>query len=104
MDSGKPNAGIEVPQLSDRSWREISVERPWGEDLRSIAWTVDGKGFFVTCWLPDPYNLIYVTLGGKVKPLLSNHQRQWMVSPMPSPDGKYLAYQAQTVGPERLDA
>jgi hypothetical protein len=31
-----------------------------------------------------------------VQPLLGNPQKQWMTRPRSSPDGKYLAYQAQT--------
>jgi hypothetical protein len=40
--------------------------------------------------------LLHVTLAGKVQPLLRNGHRQWMISPLPSPDGKWLAFQAQT--------
>jgi Tol biopolymer transport system component len=86
---------IEVLTLFDRAWHEVSLETGWGE-LQSIAWAADGKGFFVTSWLPDSFNLLHVTLAGKVKPLLRNGHRQWMARPMPSPDGKHLAYQAQT--------
>jgi Tol biopolymer transport system component len=46
--------------------------------------------------LPESFNLIHVALSGKVRLLLSNPQRQWMIRPRPSPDGKYLAFQAQT--------
>ena len=70
-----------------------------GETFSRIAWIADGKGFFVTSLLPDSelrFNLLYVTVDGKVKPLLRNTVRQWMINPMPSPDGKYLAFQAQT--------
>jgi hypothetical protein len=86
---------IEVLTLSDRAWHEVSVEPGWGS-LQSIAWAADAKGFFVTSWLPDSFNLLYVTLAGKVEPLLRNGHRQWMIHPLPSPDGKHLAFQAQT--------
>ena len=45
---------------------------------------------------PDSFNLVCTTCAGKVKPLLRNGHRQWMINPLPSPDGKYLAFQAQT--------
>jgi eukaryotic-like serine/threonine-protein kinase len=95
IDEANHMGRIEVLNLSDRTWHEVSLEPGWGE-LQSIAWTADGKGFFVTSFLPDSYNLLRVTLAGKVKPLLRNGHRQWTTNPVPSPDGKHLAFQAQT--------
>jgi len=95
VDPHKYHGRIEVLTLQDHSWQELSPEPRWG-DFQSVAWAADGKGFFVTSWLPDSFNLLHVTLTGKVKPLLRNGHRQWMVKPLPSPDGKYLAFQAQT--------
>ena len=54
------------------------------------------KGFFVTSYLPDSFNLLHVTPGGKVNPLVRNGHRQWLTSPVPSPDGRHLAFQAQS--------
>ena len=81
--------------LRDSAWHEVSVEPGWG-DIQSVAWAADGNGFYVTSWLPDSFNLLHITPNGKVKPLLRNGHRQWMSDPSPSPDGKYLAFQAQT--------
>ncbi|HEY6291097.1 MAG TPA: hypothetical protein VI455_05975 [Terriglobia bacterium] len=90
----KYNGRIDVLTLSSHDWHEMPVEPVWGH-LQSIAWAADGRGFFVTSWLPESFNLLHVTLAGKVNPLLRNH-RQWMHNPLPSPDGKYLAFGAQT--------
>jgi Tol biopolymer transport system component len=88
---------IEILTLSksNRVWHEIAVEPGWG-DYQSVAWAADGKGFFLTTWLPASFNLVHVTLSGKVQLLLNNARTQWMTKPRPSPDGKYLAFQAQT--------
>jgi Tol biopolymer transport system component len=86
---------VEILNLSDRKWREIRVQPGWG-DFQSLSWTADGKGFFMTTVLPESFNLIHVALDGKVQLVLSNPQAQWMLRPRPSPDGKYLALQAQT--------
>jgi Tol biopolymer transport system component len=86
---------VEVLTLSDRVWHEISIDPAFGK-LQSICWAADEKGLFLTSWLPESYNLLHATLAGKVSPLLRNGHRQWMVNPIPSPDGKYLAYQGQT--------
>ncbi|MGA2427737.1 MAG: protein kinase [Candidatus Acidiferrum sp.] len=89
------NGRIELLNLSDHTWHELVVQPGWGL-FQSIAWQADGKGFFVTNLLPGSFNMIHVSLSGKVQLLLSNPQKQWLARPRPSPDGKYLAYQAQT--------
>jgi dipeptidyl aminopeptidase/acylaminoacyl peptidase len=86
---------IEVLNLAGGTWQEIAVEPGWG-DLQDIAWAADGKSFFVTGLASDSQNLIHVALSGKVERLLSNPHRQHYALPRPSPDGKYLAFQAQT--------
>jgi Tol biopolymer transport system component len=95
VDAVKYEGRVEVLTLSDHAWHEVAVEPGW-EDLQSIAWAVDGKSFFATVWRPDSFNLVYITSSGKVKPLIRNGRRQWMINPLPAPNGKYLAFQAQT--------
>jgi Tol biopolymer transport system component len=93
----KHKGRIELLTLSDRAWHEVPVDPGWG-DLGSIAWAADGNGFFAASWSsPDSYNLLRITLNGKVKPLLPDARRQWMTRPLPSPNGKYLAFEAHTV-------
>ena len=87
---------IEVLTFSDSTWHEISPERPFGSPM-PIAWAADGKGVFVTCWNKDsPLDLLHVTLAGKVEPIIQNGYGQSVSKLLPSPDGKYLAYQAET--------
>jgi len=45
----------------------------------------------------ESFNLIHVSLTGKVQILLNSARRQQMFLPLPSTDGKYLAFQAITV-------
>jgi serine/threonine protein kinase/Tol biopolymer transport system component len=86
---------VEVLNLSDKTWHTVHVDPGFGL-FQSVAWAADGKSFFVTNLLPESFNMIRVSLSGKVRLLLSNPQRQWMIRPRASPDGKYLAYEAQT--------
>jgi serine/threonine protein kinase/Tol biopolymer transport system component len=86
---------IEILNLSSRAWHEIVMDSGWG-DNQDLAWTADGKGLFLTTWLPQSFNLIHVSMSGKVQLVLNNAHRQWMFDPRPSPDGKHLAFQAQT--------
>jgi len=95
VDGRKYEGKIKVLTLSDHAWHEVSVEPEWS-DLQSIAWAMDGKGFFATVWRPGSFNLVYITSAGKVKPLLRGGHRQYLINPLPSPDGRYLAFQAQT--------
>jgi eukaryotic-like serine/threonine-protein kinase len=86
---------IEILTLPTRAWHEIVVQPGWG-DFQSISWAADGKGFFLTNFLPESFDLTYVNMSGKVTLLLNNAHKQWLTDPKPSPDGKYLAFQAQT--------
>jgi len=95
VDENKYIGRVELLNLSDGTWHELRVEPEWGI-LQSIAWAVDGKSFFATVWRPDSFNLVYITPLGKVEPLIRNGHRQWMTYPLPSPDGRHLAFQAQT--------
>jgi len=86
---------IEVLTFSDGTWHEISPER--GLDLLGlIAWAADGKGFFVNSWENNSSDLVHITLDGKVETLIRNGTRQYMGRLLPSPDGRYLAYQGST--------
>ncbi|MGA8231198.1 MAG: hypothetical protein WB795_06935, partial [Candidatus Acidiferrales bacterium] len=59
-------------------------------------WAADEKGFFLTTYLPESFNLVRVATTGKAQLLLNYARRQWMTQPLPSPDGQYLAFQTQT--------
>ena len=50
----------------------------------------------MTSWKNDSINLLEVTLTGKVETLMRNGYRQFMGKLLPSPDGKYLAYEGDT--------
>jgi Tol biopolymer transport system component len=86
---------IDVLTLRDHVWHPVAVDPAWGL-LQSIAWAADGNGFFVTSNLVDSKNLLHVSLNGKAQSLLHYDRRQSMISPLPSPNGKYLAFQAAT--------
>jgi len=89
------NGSIEVLNLSDHTSRKVSVE-PGGGYLSWIVWAAGGKGFFLISTQPDSSNLLYVTLSGKVISLLRESIWEKLYRVLPSPDGKYLAYEAMT--------
>jgi Tol biopolymer transport system component len=83
--------GNNIRILADGAWHEIAVAAHWGTDY--IAWAADGEGFFVTSYKLD---LLHIATSGKVSVLTHNDRAQWPAEPVPSPDGKYLAFQSQT--------
>jgi hypothetical protein len=86
---------IEVLNLSERAWHEVSFEPGWGV-FDGIAWAADGKGFFLSSNLADAWGLLHVTPAGRVSLLLRNPRSQRLSTPLPSPNGKHLAFQAET--------
>ena len=85
------DTGNKILTLTDGKWREIPVDARWST-LQTIAWAADGKGFFATT---ATFYLLHVTTAGKVNVLIHNDRTQWLSGPAPSPDGRYLAFQAQ---------
>jgi eukaryotic-like serine/threonine-protein kinase len=85
---------IEILRVSEKTWREINVVPGWG-DLQDVAWTGDSKGLVVTTLMPGSYNLVHVAMSGKSQLMWSNPMKH-MSRPRPSPDGKYVAFGAQT--------
>jgi Tol biopolymer transport system component len=87
---------IGVFTISDQTWREVSVEPGWG-NFGDVAWAANGNGFYLISYSQNETKLLYVTLAGKVKLLLHNGMLS-LSNPMPSRDGKYLAYDGETRG------
>jgi Tol biopolymer transport system component len=105
VDRRKYGERIEVLTLADGTWHEIvgqsatqtpSATGEEGTTFCQVAWAADGKGFFVETRTADSSNLMHVTPEGKEQPLLANEsvQNHSIVMPLPSPDGKYLAFAA----------
>lgn len=93
--NGRFGERIKVLDLRTGTWRELAFNRDWGS-FQSVAWEADGEGLFVTTESLSSFNLIHVALSGKADLVLDNAHRQWMFGPVASPDGKHLAFQAQT--------
>ena len=68
--------------------REISAGS-WN-NLTSVAWAADGKTLFVTGWASKNAPLLRVSLDGKTQLLYSG--RYYLEDPVPSPDGRHLAF------------
>jgi hypothetical protein len=79
---------IRLLSLTGQPSREISVGR-W-TNLTSVAWAADGKALFVTGWASKEPPLLRVLLDGEAQLLYTG--RYYIQDPVPSPDGRYLAF------------
>ena len=97
VDSHKYGRSIQLLTLADGSWRELPLDPEVGR-LQSIAWTADGRAFFAISATKDALSLLRVTRSGKVQWLLPRLSplNQFLQLPLASPDGKFVAFNAQT--------
>ncbi len=89
------NGPIKILSVRSRRLHEITLPPRW-KILQFVAWAADGKSLYATCWSPDSFDLIHVSLTGNVTPVFHNGHRLWLANLVPSPDGKYLAFEAGT--------
>jgi serine/threonine protein kinase len=91
---------IELVGIRDHKHLELRLPPPW-EHPQTVAWSPDGNSLFLTCWLPDAYDILRATLGGTVTRLLhvphGGYRFNSITNPAVSPDGRYLAFERTTV-------
>ncbi len=89
---GSPSR-IRLLSLAGQPPRDISLDG-WN-NLQCVAWAAGGKSVFATTWASKDPPLLRISLDGEVK-LLHNglfHTE----NPVPSPDGRYLAFGENTM-------
>ena len=74
--------------------RDVPVPSEW--DLRSVGWAADGKAVFATIWTPKAFLVGRVDMAGKTQILKTATLNQWINGVAASPDGRSLAFGAQT--------
>jgi hypothetical protein len=95
LNLDKQGPAILIISVADGSLKTLLLDSSTGRP-QSIFWAADGMGFFLTCRAPDSFNLVHITLFNKVHTLLRTDRKQFIINPLPSPDGKYLAFEGQT--------
>ncbi len=93
VDEDKFGKRIELLTLATGSWHEIPVEASPGS-FQNISWTSDGKAFLAICMDYDEHDVLQVTMDGKVSILW--HSTRTISNALPSPKGKYVAFNAET--------
>ncbi|MGH9444814.1 MAG: TolB family protein, partial [Terriglobia bacterium] len=79
--------------ISGGSERDIAVSG--GPYLHSIAWSPDGKGWFIVRQLPASWTLVHADLEGSASTLLSVPSA-FPPDVIPSPDGRHLAFSEES--------
>ena len=85
---------IHIIDLTTGKTRDIQVPDAW--TLQSVGWAADGKALFATIWTSNGFLLGQVDRTGQAHVLLNKGIEQWMQRPLASPDGRYLAFTAQS--------
>ena len=85
-----PQAPIEILSLSSGATHSFYV-KGW-DNLESLDWAADGKGFFIADGVHGGMVLLHVDLQGNAH-ILQNYQGTAAASARPSPDGRHLAIQ-----------
>ncbi|MCZ2080290.1 MAG: hypothetical protein LC130_35425 [Bryobacterales bacterium] len=79
---------IQLVPLAGQAPRSVSAGG-WTH-LESVAWAANGAGLFVTSYGSKRFPLLFVSLDGRARLLHTAHY--YAESPVPSPDGRYLAF------------
>lgn len=85
---------IEVIALDGRPRYQVRV--PGWSHFHSIAWTADGSGWFVSSMHGRSPALLHVDINGDAH-MLGDWFGTFRAWPVPSPDGRYLAYAVHAI-------
>jgi Tol biopolymer transport system component len=78
-----------------RNSAELNIPLPATSNVNSLSWAAEGNAFFAA--VEDPgYKIIRIQLNGKSTAILDRGRNQWIGVPIPSPDGRHLAFTQQT--------
>jgi Tol biopolymer transport system component len=95
LDVDPHGVRIVIVATSDGSSKQVLLEPDAGKP-QSISLAHDGKGFYVSSRGTDSWDLVYVTMAGKAHTVWRTNKMQWVVNPIASPNGKHLAFAAES--------
>jgi eukaryotic-like serine/threonine-protein kinase len=94
----KDASQVQILEISRNAVRRLGLSRlgkwtPFESELQDLSWFANGKGLFVTDYLPSGTVLLAMGLDGGVS-ILFQQGRNWLCCPKTSPNGRLLAFSA----------
>jgi serine/threonine protein kinase len=88
---------VRILTLADRKVVALPL-RDWKwQKIQSIAWSADGSQLFATAYTGTSFVIALIDLRGKLQVLAEiTGGEAWPFRPVPSPNGRYLAYARRT--------
>jgi eukaryotic-like serine/threonine-protein kinase len=89
---------LKILDVSDDAVKTLNLGK-WTElksQLQNVSWFADGKGLYVTAFLPSGTALLSVSVGGKVTTLFEQGHN-WLCCPVPAPNGRFLAFSVTAI-------
>jgi eukaryotic-like serine/threonine-protein kinase len=85
---------VRTIEVGSGKTRDVNVPSDWL--LQSVGWSENGTALFVTVYTPKAFLIGRVDLAGNARVLLDKGADQWVNQVVASPDGRSLAFKAQT--------
>jgi serine/threonine protein kinase len=86
----------QVRILNLQKGTEINLHLPHGWFLFNLSWTADGNALFAGAQVGSDFLIVRIELDGKTHVLLNRGRNNFLSNPIPSPDGRHLAFTQQT--------
>jgi eukaryotic-like serine/threonine-protein kinase len=84
---------VRILDVANASEHDLQLPPRWY--IWSLSWAKDGKALFAAVGFTD-YMIVRIELDGKTHVLLDKGREHWLSAPIPSPDGRHLAFSQQT--------
>lgn len=96
VHSSLSDNSVRILTLADGAKREVPV--PGWAELDYISWAADGNAIYLTANLPKNSALLRLDMNGKVDMLWRSESAIYLEQPVPSPDGKNIAFTVESAG------
>jgi len=97
VDPAGDRGEVRVLTLADRRIVTLALRSWKWKEIQSVAWSADGNQLFATAYTGTSFVIFLIDPRGKLQVLAEVPAGEaWLANPVPSPDGRYLAYMKRT--------